>query len=64
MPRPGGIWGFGWEADEVARCLAAGKKESERMPLRDTILMMEVFDEIRRQGEFVLPEAVETLELK
>lgn len=63
-PRPGGIWGFAWEADEVARCLRDGKTESERMPLRDTILMMEVFDEIRKQGEFVLPEKVETLDLE
>ncbi|ORY88343.1 NAD-binding protein [Leucosporidium creatinivorum] len=63
VPRPGGIWGFAWEADEVARCLRDGKKESERMPLRDTVLMMEVFDEIRKQGELVYPEAVETLEL-
>ncbi|GJN93159.1 hypothetical protein Rhopal_006206-T1 [Rhodotorula paludigena] len=62
-PRPGGIWGFAWEADEVARCLRDGKKESDRMPLRETLLMMQVFDEIRRQGEFVYPEELETLEL-
>ncbi|GAA5836721.1 hypothetical protein JCM9279_007636 [Rhodotorula babjevae] len=62
-PRPADIWGFGWEADEVARCLRDGKKESERMPLRETLLMMQVFDEIRKQGEFVYPEQLETLEL-
>lgn len=82
-PRPGGIWGFAWEADEVARCLRDGKKESDRMPLRETLLMMQVracsiplnyvpdaerlflqiFDEIRKQGEFVYPEELETLEL-
>lgn len=33
------------------------------MPLRDSVLMMEVFDEIRKAGQFVLPEQVETLEL-
>ncbi|BGP19505.1 hypothetical protein JCM10213_006325 [Rhodosporidiobolus nylandii] len=62
-PRPGNIWGFAWEADEVARCLRDGKKESERMPLRETVLQMQVFDEIRRQGDFRYPEALETLEL-
>ncbi|GAA5950231.1 hypothetical protein JCM21900_003517 [Sporobolomyces salmonicolor] len=62
-PRPGNIWGFAWEADEVARCLRDGKKESDRMPLRETVLMMEVFDEIRRQGQFVYPEALETIDV-
>lgn len=40
--RPGDIWGFGWEADEVARCIFAGKLQSERMPWRDSVLEMEV----------------------
>jgi len=61
-PRPGNILGFAWEADEVARCLRDGKLESERMTLSETVLMMEVFDEIRKQGEFVYPESLETLE--
>ncbi|GAA5968642.1 hypothetical protein JCM11641_007709 [Rhodosporidiobolus odoratus] len=61
--RPGNIWGFAWEADEVARCLRDGKKESDRMPLRETILQMQVFDEIRRQGDFRYPEELETLDL-
>jgi predicted dehydrogenase len=38
----GGIWGMAFEADEVARCLRDGKKESDRMPLRETILQMQV----------------------
>ncbi|GAA6046697.1 hypothetical protein JCM3770_003122 [Rhodotorula araucariae] len=63
-PRPGGIWGFAWEADEVARCIRDGKKESDRMPLRETLLMMQVFDEIRNQGAFVYPEVLETLDLR
>ncbi|GAA5907434.1 hypothetical protein JCM6882_003861 [Rhodosporidiobolus microsporus] len=62
-PRPGGIWGFAWEADEVARCIRDGKKESDRMPLRESILTMQIFDEIRRQSDFRLPEAIETLDL-
>ncbi|KAK4699161.1 hypothetical protein P7C70_g7104, partial [Phenoliferia sp. Uapishka_3] len=60
--RPGGIWGFAWEADEVARCIRDGKKESDRMPLRETVLMMQTFDEIRKQGDFVYPEQIESLE--
>ncbi|GAA5824746.1 hypothetical protein JCM11251_005325 [Rhodosporidiobolus azoricus] len=61
--RPGGIWGFAWEADEVARCIRDGKKESDRMPLNESLHTMQVFDEIRRQGDFRYPEAIETLEL-
>lgn len=61
--RPGDIWGFAWEADEVARCIRDGKLQSARMPLRETVLQMEVFDEIRRQNGLVYPEALETLEL-
>lgn len=61
--RPGKIWGFGWEADECARCIFDGKVQSERMPWRDSILMMEVFDEIRKQGEVVYPESIETTDL-
>lgn len=61
--RPGGIWGFSWEADEVARCLKAGKKESDRMPLAETVLMMSVFDEIRKQNGMKYPEHIETTEL-
>lgn len=61
--RPGGIWGFGWEADECARCIFGGKVQSERMPWRDSVLMMSVFDEIRSQGEVVYPESIETTEL-
>lgn len=38
----GNIFGYAFEADEVARCIRDGKIESDRMPLRETILMMEV----------------------
>ncbi|GAA6060466.1 hypothetical protein JCM10212_000894 [Sporobolomyces blumeae] len=61
--RPGNVWGFAWEADEVARCLRDGKKESDRMPLNETVLMMDAFDEMRRQGQFVYPESLETLDV-
>lgn len=58
----GGIWGFAWEADECARQIRDGKTESERMPLNQTLLMMETFDEIRKQGQLIYPESIETTE--
>ncbi|GAA5880922.1 hypothetical protein JCM16303_005176 [Sporobolomyces ruberrimus] len=58
--RPGDIWGFAWEADAVARSLRDGKLESEHMPLNETLLMMEVFDEMRKQGGLLYPESLET----
>ncbi|KAK4052799.1 hypothetical protein OIV83_002086 [Microbotryomycetes sp. JL201] len=61
--RPGGIFGMAWEADEVAQCVLDGKTESDRMPLRETILMAQVFDEIRRQSQLRYPEHVESLDL-
>ncbi|KAM0786901.1 hypothetical protein ACM66B_002325 [Microbotryomycetes sp. NB124-2] len=61
--RPGDIWGMAWEADEVAQCVLNGKLESDRMPLRETILMAQVFDEIRKQGNLVYPEHIESLDL-
>ena len=39
--------GFVYEAAEVARCLKAGEKESEVMPLDETISVLETMDEIR-----------------
>ncbi len=39
--------GFNYEADEVARCLAAGKIESDVMPLDETLSIMQTMDEIR-----------------
>jgi predicted dehydrogenase len=39
--------GYGYEADEVARCLHSGKTESEIMPLGETLSIMETLDQIR-----------------
>ncbi|KAM0751087.1 NAD(P)-binding protein [Meredithblackwellia eburnea MCA 4105] len=61
---PGGISGLAWEADEVAHCLLEGRKESERWPLRETLRQMQIFDEIRRQGEITFPEDVETTSIE
>lgn len=40
--QPGNMRGYAWEADEVARCISDGKKESERLLLRESLLMMQV----------------------
>jgi predicted dehydrogenase len=41
--------GYGREVDEVVRCLAAGRTESERMPLAFSLTTMRWLDELRRQ---------------
>jgi predicted dehydrogenase len=41
--------GYGHEAEEVGRCLAAGRTESSLMPLNETLAMMRTLDDIRAQ---------------
>ncbi|RPD64412.1 NAD(P)-binding protein [Lentinus tigrinus ALCF2SS1-7] len=53
----GGGWHY--EADEVARCVRDGKLESELWGHEKSIVMMETFDKVRRQGKYVLPQGVE-----
>ncbi|KAF2457698.1 hypothetical protein BDY21DRAFT_371276 [Lineolata rhizophorae] len=48
--------GFYWEADAVALDVAAVKKESSIMPWAETIRVMEIMDEIRRQGGAKYPQ--------
>lgn len=57
----GGGWHF--QADEVARCIRDGKKESEIWSHQKMVLVMEVFDEVRRQGGYVFPPGVEKVSL-
>lgn len=52
--------GMYWEADEVARCLRDGKLESETLPWEESIVIMEVMDEVRRQGGLTYPEQIES----
>ncbi len=49
-----------YEADEAARCLVAGKLESDGLPWAESILIMEVMDEARKQGGLVYPDAIES----
>jgi predicted dehydrogenase len=52
--RPGK--GLYWEADEVAIVVAAGRTESETMPWAETLRVMELLDEVRRQGGVIFPQ--------
>ena len=47
--------GFAYEAEEVVRCLAAGKTESDVVPLDESISMMETMDELRAQWGLKYP---------
>lgn len=48
-----------WQADACARQIRDGKLECPECPLEDTIAMMKVMDEVRRQGNFVFPSPLE-----
>jgi len=53
----GGGWHF--QADEVARCVRDGKLQSTYWGWDKSIMEMEIFDEVRRQGGYVFPPGVE-----
>lgn len=52
--------GLLFQADEVGRCLRQGKTQSEIMPWEESVLIMDVMDEVRKQGEVKYPEEVES----
>jgi hypothetical protein len=54
--------GLQYEADEAARCLVAGKLESEGLPWAESTLIMEIMDEARKQGGLIYPAAIESTE--
>ncbi|CAI7666467.1 unnamed protein product [Penicillium pancosmium] len=58
---PGGGRGMFWAADEVGRSLRDKEVESKNMPWNETLLMMEVLDEVRRAGGLHYPEAIEKI---
>ncbi|MBO0847197.1 MAG: Gfo/Idh/MocA family oxidoreductase [Nocardioides sp.] len=47
--------GLAYEAAEFARLLAAGKTESDLLPLDETLRIMQVLDEVRRQLDVTFP---------
>ncbi|KAK3315303.1 hypothetical protein B0H66DRAFT_340721 [Apodospora peruviana] len=55
-------WGHGmfWEADESARCLRDGKEESATLPWSESIVIMEVMEEVLKQGGVAYPELITT----
>lgn len=53
LPRVGN--GYNYEIEEVARCLADGKLESDIMPLDESLAIMETMDELRRQWSLTYP---------
>src|ERR1700733_9487847 len=56
----GGGRGMLWAADEAARCWRDGKLESEIIPWEESMVMMQVVDEVRRQGNLSCPEIEST----
>ncbi|KAH7112926.1 hypothetical protein B0J11DRAFT_554103 [Dendryphion nanum] len=53
---PAGTIGFIYEADAVARDIAAGRLENQRMPLAETLRMMKLMDEIRGHNGLEYPQ--------
>jgi len=51
--------GLHFEADEVARCVRDGKRESTLWGHEKSLLEMSIFDEVRRQGGYVFPPGIE-----
>lgn len=48
--------GYNYEAEEVNKCLLEGKKESSAMTLDDTLLLMEVMDQVRNEAGIIYSE--------
>jgi len=47
--------GMHHEAEEVMRCIEQGRRESERMPLDESVAVMRTLDRIREQWDFRYP---------
>ncbi|KAF2088714.1 dimeric dihydrodiol dehydrogenase [Saccharata proteae CBS 121410] len=54
--------GMFWEADEAATALIEGRKEGKFEDLAESIVIMEVMDEVRKQAGLQFPEEIETTE--
>ena len=52
--------GMFWEADEAASAIVEGRKEGKFESLDESIVIMEVMDEVRKQGGMKLPDKIET----
>jgi predicted dehydrogenase len=58
----GGGHGMFWEADECARCVRDGKMESGGMGWKESGEVLKVLDEVRRQGQIVYEESLESVD--
>jgi hypothetical protein len=47
--------GYNYEASEVCRCLSQGLKQSPMMTHKDSLLLIDTMDEIRRQIGLTYP---------
>ena len=54
--------GMFWEADEAAEAVLEGRKEGKYENLAESILIMEIMDEVRKQGGLEYPSKIETLD--
>jgi dihydrodiol dehydrogenase / D-xylose 1-dehydrogenase (NADP) len=52
--------GMFWEADEAARALVKGAKESSILTWEESITIMETMDKVREMGGLKYPEKIET----
>lgn len=57
---PGNGKGMYYEADEAARCLRDRKLESDGLTWEESVVIMEVMDEVRKQGGLTYPEKIES----
>ena len=56
VEKPVGALGFFWEADAVALDIAAGRLENATMPLDESLRMMRLMDDVRRQNGLLYPQ--------
>lgn len=52
--------GMFWEADEAARAIVEGRSEGRFESLDESVLIMQVMDQVREQGALRYPENIET----
>ncbi|KAJ4253985.1 hypothetical protein NW762_010386 [Fusarium torreyae] len=56
VERPEGTMGFIWEADAVAEDIANGRTENAVVPLDETLRVMRLMDDIRREAGYKYPQ--------
>lgn len=55
IPCPAQLTGYEYEVMEAAQCIETGKNQCPSMPHEETLHMMQLMDEIRRQFQLVYP---------